>query len=215
MKKLLKYILYKFKFPSARISYSAQVSLNSVLGQGVKVLENCILGSCHIASYTYIGINGRFEKTNVGSFTSVGPDVICGLASHPMNYVTTYPGFYTKNASGAVWFGSEKDFVDQKNVEIGSDVWIGARCIILGGVKIGHGAVLGAGSIITKDIPPYAIVAGVPAKILKYRFEEPLIVKLLNSEWWSEPKGVLEKVSKYASEPDMFLEKLNALKLQR
>ena len=148
----------------------------------------------------------------MGSFCSVGPEVICGVGTHPTTHVSTYPGFYSKNASGSYFFGFEHEFssTDKKNVDIGADVWIGARAIIMGGVSIGHGAIIGAGAVVTKDIPPYAIVGGVPAKLIRYRFESEVIEKLLLSEWWKFPEEKLKQIAPMMSDPVVFLDKLNS-----
>lgn len=81
----------------------------------------------------------------------------------------------------------------QKKVIIGNDVWIGSHALILGGVKIGDGAVIGAGAVVTKDVPPYAVVGGVPARIIKYRFSQEIIDKLLEIKWWNLPENILKE----------------------
>jgi acetyltransferase-like isoleucine patch superfamily enzyme len=182
--------------------------LDTKIGKGVKVLESSKLGSCIVDSFTYIGTNCHLERTTIGKFTSIAPEVICGMGSHPLHFISTYPGFYAKNPTGSVWFGSEHFVEEFLPVEIGSDVWVGTRAIIVGGVKIGHGAVVAAGAVVTKDVPAYAIVGGVPAKILKYRFSEEFIESLLLSKWWDSSENVLRRVSKYANTPEVFLNKI-------
>jgi serine acetyltransferase len=81
----------------------------------------------------------------------------------------------------------------REEVVIGNDVWVGAGAVILPGIKIGHGAIIGAGAVVTKDVPDYAIVTGVPAKILRYRFDEAIIDRLLKLQWWSLEKSVIKK----------------------
>jgi acetyltransferase-like isoleucine patch superfamily enzyme len=189
LKFFLKIIYHKLKHPKAYISW-ANVSLDCILGDYVKVFKGTTLGSCKIDSYSYIGTNCDFARTNMGAFCSVGPEVICGVGTHPTNHVSTYPGFYSKHASGSYFFGFDHEFSnsDKKRVEIGSDVWIGARALIMGGISIGHGAIIGAGAVVTKDVPPYAIVGGVPAKLIRYRFDPNLIEQLLLSAWWELPE---------------------------
>jgi virginiamycin A acetyltransferase len=80
----------------------------------------------------------------------------------------------------------KEDLVSKGNIELGHDVWIGTQCVILSGAKIGTGAVIAANSVVTGEIPPYAIAAGSPAKIIKYRFEEKVISELLQSKWWDK-----------------------------
>lgn len=204
----IKYLILKFKYSNAYIDSTAFVSMDSVLDKGVKILQSARIGNCKIGRYSYIGINSNFSNTNIGSFCSIGPDVLCGLGDHPIDFVSTYPGFYSNQASGSYWFGHVHDFKEQQNTIIESDVWIGAKVIIKGGVHIGTGAIIGAGAVVTKNIPPYAIVGGIPAKILKYRFDENLISLLIESKWWEKNEEVLKKLSKYFNEPLVFLEKL-------
>ena len=208
-KKIIKFFLIKRKFPKSKVAFSATVSMDTTLEEGVKIGNGSRIGSCKISRYSYIGTNSQFERTTIGSFCSIGSEVICGLGKHPLNFISTYPGFYTNKASGAEWFGYNHDVIEHQSILIGSDVWIGTRSIILDGVKIGDGAVIGAGSIVTKDIPAHAVVAGVPAKIIRYRFDEALSKKILNSKWWELPKSTLMTAARFAVNPEEFIQNLN------
>lgn len=208
IKNKIKYFILKWKFPNSYLDSNAFVSVDSVLDKGVKILENVKVGSCKIGRYTYVGVNSNFSNTTIGSFCSIGPEVLCGLGDHPINFVSTYPGFYSNKASGSHWFGHINNFKEQSNTIIESDVWIGARAIIKGGLHIGTGAIIGAGALVTKNVPPYAIVGGIPAKILKYRFDEDLISALIESKWWEMSEDNLKKISKYMDDPLVFLEKI-------
>lgn len=208
MKNLLRLIYHKIKHPKARIAFSSMVSKNTVLGNYTNVLAQSKLGSCKIGDYTYIGTSCTFERTKVGKFTSVGPQVMCGMGTHPLNFVSTYPGFYSNSASGAIFMGTNHNVNEFEPVTIGSDVWIGARAIIVGGVNIGHGAVIAAGTVVTKDIPPYAIAGGVPAKIIRYRFDQHVIKLLLESKWWDYSVEELQKAAPFIKEPNRFLKNL-------
>ena len=96
------------------------------------------------------------------------------------------------NPTGFRWTEAHEEDV-LRPVSIGNDVWIGARVIVLGGVTIGNGAVIGAGSVVTRDVPPYAVVAGTPARLIRYRFEEPVIRRLEELRWWDKPEEELKR----------------------
>lgn len=120
----------------------------------------------------------------IGAFCSIGPDVmIFGQADHPTQLASTFP-FRAKllrpDAENA-------DAVTRGGVAIGNDVWIGARAIILSGVTVGDGAVIGAGAVVPRDVPPYAVVAGNPARLIRFRFDEKTISALLALRWWTWP----------------------------
>tara|TARA_B110000238_G_C16019735_1_gene392660 strand:- start:206 stop:847 length:642 start_codon:yes stop_codon:yes gene_type:complete len=212
MKKLLKYFILKLRFRKVDLAVNTKISLNTKLSLGVKIYEGCKIGSCSIGRHTYFSVNCDFTYTEIGSFCSVGPYVICGLGIHPTDFVSTYPGFYIKKPSVSYWFGSNHNVIEQKTTKIESDVWIGARVTIISGVHIGVGSILAAGSVITKDVPPYAIVGGVPAKVIKYRFSQEMIGKLLASKWWELDDYVLKKLSKFMNEPILFLTELNKIR---
>lgn len=138
-----------------------------------------------IGLYSY---GGCFSKENILSGTEIGrycsfaKNVYIYTRNHPYMYKSTHPFFYNIHFKIL-----EKDFIPISKVIIGNDVWIGMNVIILPSVStVGDGAVIGAGSIVTKDVPPYAIVAGNPAKIIKYRFEQDKIQQLIDSKWWDK-----------------------------
>lgn len=150
-----------------------------------KVYPRCSLWRSSIGLATYIASGATLESANVGRYCSIGPDVCVGLATHPLNYPSTHPAFYSPLFQSSISF-QDTALVEEMSqaVTIGHDVWIGARVLVLGGVNIGIGAVVAAGAVVTKDVPPYAIVAGVPARIIRYRFNEDQIRTLLETRWW-------------------------------
>lgn len=128
--------------------------------------------------------------TSIGAFCSIGQNVRLGHGEHPLNFLSTSPylyldafGFKTENTPHHNEFWAQ----EIKPVMIGNDVWIGDHVIIKNGITVGNGAVIGAGAVVTKDVPPYAIVAGVPARLIRYRFEKDIIQTLLKTEWWNLP----------------------------
>lgn len=153
--------------------------------EGVVLKSNAKVFRCKIGRYSYIGRDSEFQDCVVGRFCSVAPYVLCGLGQHPhRSFVAMSPTFY-RNPAPCLTLVKETRFLDEyAPIQIGSDVWIGARAIVKDGVSIGHGAVVGAGAVVTKDVPPYAIVGGVPARVIGYRFSTDIIQRLLEISWW-------------------------------
>lgn len=141
----------------------------------VSTLQDVVVdASSTIGSYTYIGKNSFITKASIGRFCSIANNVSIGHGEHKLNLISTSSVFY-KDAWQEL---TEHDCI------IDNDVWIGVDAIILRGVRIGTGAVIGANAVVTRDVPPFAIVAGVPARILKYRFDQQKQALILKSEWW-------------------------------
>lgn len=139
---------------------------------------------------SYCSIEG-----NIGRFTSIGPEVVTPRGIHPYRspYVATSPMFFSRNRITGNTFAKTQTFNEWKSpVNIGNDVWIGQRALLTGGISIGDGAVIYACAVVTKDVPPYAIVAGVPAKIIGYRYSKEKIEKLLEIKWWNKTISWLE-----------------------
>jgi acetyltransferase-like isoleucine patch superfamily enzyme len=176
------------------------------IGDGIVVEENVLFSSTlrEIGSHSYVG-RGTYVGacTSIGKFTSISFDCKVGLVSHPLNYISSSPAFYAPRRG---WVKDAK-YNETENglAEIGHDVLISANVIILAGVKVGHGAVVGAGAVVIDNIPPYAIVVGVPARVIKYRFTPELRERLLRSEWWECTADVLKKNADLAADPEQFL----------
>ncbi len=152
-----------------------------------------VYGDCKIGKRTSIGRGTHLEfNTVIGSYCSVSWNVTIGASPHIMTGLTSHDiardwiARRTMNVTGG---GCEVP-----PVTIGNDVWIGCHAIVLAGVTVGDGAVIGAGAVVTKDVPPYAIVVGVPARILRYRFPEAIIERLLASKWWERSESELSKL---------------------
>jgi acetyltransferase-like isoleucine patch superfamily enzyme len=150
----------------------------------VQVGRNCLVSETKIGKRTYLASNVSVFHGSIGSYCSIGQGVVIGHAEHPMHLLSTSPLFYnTKNSFNEKKFILET--VDEfRQTMIGHDVWIGANAYIKSGINIGNGAVIGAHSVVTKDVIPYSVVAGVPAKIIKMRFAEETLKKLMRDEWW-------------------------------
>jgi acetyltransferase-like isoleucine patch superfamily enzyme len=146
-----------------------------------------IFGKVEIGRYTYIAGGVQIDKqvTKIGRYCSIATGCKLGLGPHPVRYFSTCPAFYDPSR-GLVSEMLFDEFEGDYQTIIGHDVWIGTNAIIMAGVNLGNGAIIGAGSVVTKDVPPYAIVVGVPAKIIRYRFEPKLIEQLDSSRWWEK-----------------------------
>jgi chloramphenicol O-acetyltransferase type B len=176
----------KIRFKNNIIDKGCCIDDKSILHPNVHLLENSIINNSEINSYTYLGKNCLVQSASIGKFCSIANDVCIGLGKHPINNFSTATLFYRKiNTLNINLIDKEPDFAEHENIFIGHDVWIGLGAIILDGVTIGHGAVIASNAVVSKDVPPYAIVGGVPAKIIKYRFEEKKIKYLLHSKWWN------------------------------
>jgi len=139
-------------------------------------------------------------EIHVGNYTSIARDVtfLCGPGvSHP-------PVYNRKAVANHVW-----ERTPTRMILIGSDVWIGTQAIILP-VTIGHGAIVGAGAVVTKDVEPYGVVVGNPAKLMRYRFDHWTIERLLALKWWDWPEDVVEEARALFHDVDKFLERYDA-----
>lgn len=161
-----------------------------------------------IGRYSYCSYNCKIVHAEIGAFCSISDHVYIGGEEHPMDWVSTSPVFQNIRHSGPTKRFAKFDVPSVKHTIIGSDVWIGHGTTIKQGVTIGNGAVVGSNALVTKDVPPYAIVGGVPAKVIKYRFDEEIIESLLRTEWWMLPDEKLQEYAHLVKEPDKFIHQL-------
>ncbi len=136
------------------------------------------------ARHSYCGYDCTIIHARVGSFCSIANGVSIGGARHPVEFVSTSPVFLSHRDSVRAKF-SRHTYAMTDTTVVGNDVWIGERALIKAGVTVGHGAVVGMGSVVTKDVPPYAIVAGNPARLVRMRFDDDTIRVLLDYQWWN------------------------------
>ncbi len=200
LKQFIKYYLYKWKWGNkVRIQRGATVSWVSIFEGRAQIHSNTSFHG-YLGYGSYIG-SGCQLSARIGRFTSIAPYVRCNSGRHPYTdpYVATSPCFFSllaqhnPNTQAGFTYASEQlfkefrlaDYDKRIAVNIGNDCWIGQRVLFAGGVSIGDGAVVLAGAVVTKDVPPYAIAGGVPAKVLKYRYEEGTIALLQKVQWWN------------------------------
>lgn len=183
------------------------ISAESTISKKSKFIGSYYVYNASIGDYTYISKNANISFSSIGKFCSIGPNFICGWGIHPTNGISTSPMFYSKDKTNGFSVSNNNKIETRERIVIGNDVFIGANVIVLDGVKIGDGAVVGAGAVVTKDIPPYAIVVGCPAQIIKYRFDEVIINKLLKIEWWNQSENIFNDIEKCFFDVELFLNK--------
>ena len=157
-----------------------------------------------VGDYSYGLVNAvdpQFGKMKIGKFCSIGPNFTAIIGNHDWRLVTSYPFIQIDKVFNNIeeqWDLSEisdkEDHYSNGTTEIGNDVWVGKDVIVISGIKIGDGAVIAAGAVVTKDVPAYSIVGGNPAKLIRYRFSPEIINRLLNLRWWDWEK---EKLSHF------------------
>ncbi|MDB6145293.1 MAG: Acetyltransferase [Pseudomonas sp.] len=178
------------------------------LEEGVKLHQVKVQSSrLSIGAYTDI-VSGTelHHVSSIGRYCSVARNVTIGQdrKSHPLSWLTSHTGLVNQRQKAG---GAAPHHAGAAQTTIGHDVWIGMDVLILEGVSVGTGAVIGAQSLVSKDVPPYAIVAGSPARVIRYRFDQPTIDRLLASQWWNLSQAELTELP--IETPEGFIEQLN------
>lgn len=195
----LKIIISIRKYNKKNNCYISTYNINcnqlDKIGEEVRIGRGCTFcdknGHIEIGDYTYIN-SGYIYCCKIGKFCSIGNNVSIGPGEHFFNKLSTFP------INNLVFKQNDvSEFKKEIPPIIENDVWIGNNAIILQGVKIGNGAVVAAGAVVTKDVPAYAIVGGVPARIIKYRFNKDEISILLENKWWNKNKSWIKNHIEY------------------
>lgn len=217
IKLVIKYILFKLLWGNkCKVSWPVNISHKSSFEGKCRVKAHASFRG-RLGKYSYISEYCEL-CANIGRFTNIAANVksVCGRHPYQYPYVTTSPCFFSLNYKYQCGYSfadeqlfEEFAYADEKNeidVAIGNDCWIGEGVLIVGGCTVGDGAVVLARAVVTKDVPPYAIVGGVPARILRYRYDEETIKFLLETKWWNRDDEWLEENWKLFSDMDKFKE---------
>lgn len=203
---LKKLIIKFFKYIKKK---KLRISKNVIMGKGVsysfstkfegknKIGENTCINNSKVGFATYIGQECLFVNTIIGKYSCIANNVKIIIGKHPTSkFVSIHPAFFSiSKQAGFTYVDKQKfeeiEYIDkEKNISviIGNDVWIGENVTILGGVEIGDGAIIGANTLVTKNIEPYSINVGMPSKLINYRFSEEDRKFLKNLKWWNKPE---------------------------
>lgn len=171
----------------------------------------------HVTMGDYSSISNKSDVgyTTIGRFSVIARNCDIGIGNHPTNRITSHSIFYKNRPWGfhPEWCLVENFDDSRKGVTIENDVWIGASCLVMDGVTIHNGAIVAAGAVVTKDVPPFAVVGGVPAKVIKYRFSKEVIDKLIEIQWWNMTDEQISKNIDIFHKENITLEDLEKFKV--
>lgn len=209
--KILIAVMYKVRFASkCKINIFTNIILRKCYFSGKNSLGNhTYLSNTNLGYCSYIGFGCEFSNCKIGKYCSIGNNVRVVSADHPIDMVSTYPAFYSNTYR--VSYVKNQKYVEHittangHECEIGSDVWIGDNVLIKGGVKIGNGAIIGMGSLVLHDIPPYSVAVGIPAKVIKMRFDQEICSKLEEIAWWDKSEEWIIEHAENFEKPEKLL----------
>jgi acetyltransferase-like isoleucine patch superfamily enzyme len=201
----------KWRFPRTRFGRGANADEECSFEEGVVIHRHVTLSRTTIGAYSYVADNSTLWNCTIGRYCSIGGDVRIGLGLHPTrDVISTYPGFYSPRPGVPISFRVDPTVVEHRSVSIGNDVWIGTRAMLMDGITVGDGAIIGAGSIVTRDVPPYCVAAGAPARKVRVRFTEEQICALLEFAWWNRGVEFCHRRADAFGAPRDFFESLAA-----
>ena len=186
------------------------VLVNSTLGAWTEVGADNTLENVELGDYSYTGPWGMFQNVVIGKFSNIAAQVRVGATMHPMDRPTLHHFTYRRS-----WYGfaptDDEEFFAWRKAQvafIGHDTWLGHGVVVMPGVTVGTGAVVGSGAVVTHDVEPYTVVAGVPAKVIKRRFDEATAQALTATAWWDwDHETLKERLADFSGPVEAFLEK--------
>ncbi len=198
----IKFANYKMKKRFDVIFEKGATAGQNTFFEGKNLLkQNARVYGSYIGFGTYISGNTKLNKAKIGRFCSIGQNVVNGFGIHPTDWVSTHPCFYSLQKQAGFTFATTQLFTEHKyidseskyHIKIDNDVWIGNDVKIMDGVSIGDGAIIATGSIVTSDVKPYTIVGGIPARLIRNRFDEKQTEALIKINWWNKDIKWLKK----------------------
>ncbi|MEB2777517.1 CatB-related O-acetyltransferase [Algoriphagus sp. D3-2-R+10] len=186
--RIQKYFFLQTRKKEQTIIDKSIIGFKNVLFEGRNIVpENCkFFGKIIIGYKSTLGSSNYFHgNISIGKYCQLGSHVAIHSTSHPLNYLTTY-------VNRNLFNGELTNLKTVETINIGHDVWIGHGAIILGNIRIGNGAIIGAGAVVNKDVKPFSVVAGVPAKLIRMRFHENIIQEIEDLSWWDLSESDLE-----------------------
>lgn len=217
MKQLFKWVIYclKYRKMNVHIDKTSELAAGAVYFEGNNRIGRNASFRGRLGYGSYMGDRCSINAI-IGKYCSIASDVVTISGSHPtQNFVSTHPAFFSIRKQAGFTYVSQNLFQedstidkDRHLVEIGNDVWIGSGVKLLGGIHIGDGSVVAAGAVVCKDVPPYTIVGGVPAKIIRKRFQDDQITKLLSFQWWNNGESWIRKNAHLFQNVDVFIREM-------
>jgi len=157
----------------------------SYISKKSRVLPMSRFTNSKLGDYSYVGIFAYVNNTTIGKYCSISMNFKAGMGQHPTKLLSSSPFFYSnKHVLKDKLDVAKGIFQEYEDIKIGNDVWIGTDVFIMDGVTVGDGAIIGSKAVVVNDVPDYAIVGGVPAKVIKHRFSEEIIKELKKIRWW-------------------------------
>lgn len=201
----MKKLMYK------HVSITAIWDNESSFTKYTHLLRGCRLSKSHVGKYSRVGINTKLTNVTVGNYSCIGSNSSIGVGQHPTNYLTYHSIFYKKGNWGwhDDWIKYPDGFMENAQITIGHNVWIGQKVVIMDGVNIGDNSIIATGAIVTKNVPPFSIVGGVPAKVIRTMFDEKMRARLLEIQWWNLSDDDITKVIDLFHIPNPTIDDIN------